>query len=683
MSARGLCSWLVRCIMLMLCGCAPSLASPIVLSPLQSSYAVGDQVDILEDVAGQWVLADVLQGPVSRLFKPSSQLNPNFGSTNSTYWVRLVVVGDSAAAEPWLFEIGNPTLDSIQAYLPDPAHPGFYQEFRAGDTLPFAARKIEHRNFVFPLDVDGTPRVLYLRLQSRNMMSFPLTISSQTRFTEYSLKVQLGLGVALGILLVMALYNLFLYGGLRDVSYLYYVIYLGGTGCYFLVFNGVGYQFLWPGSPWLQNIIGALTVAVAVAALCEFSRQFLNTAQLAPRLDRAFRIWCWLACAKILFTFVTPRNIGEIYLNVVLVIGSVPLVMYAGWRCLRLGYQPARYYLAAFAAVMLGALMLALANVGVLPDNAWTRYSVQVGAVLESVLLSLALANRINVMKFEKEAAQVAALQMAQQAERELEVKVDSRTSELTNANQQLSRSNQELSHAVAQLERLNLEKNEILGIAAHDLKNPLAAILSSVEVMEALGDTMNPQERQDDLSRIRFDVQRMMDIIGNLLNANAIETGTMTLQLETLDLAALTALTVNDYRPRAAAKSIALELQAAPAWVLADRSATLEVLDNLVSNAIKYSPPGRQVTVRCQATPRGALLAVRDQGPGIRADEHDKLFQKFSRLSAQPTGGENSTGLGLSIVKRLAEAMGGRVWCDSEPGAGATFWLELRARPE
>jgi signal transduction histidine kinase len=101
-------------------------------------------------------------------------------------------------------------------------------------------------------------------------------------------------------------------------------------------------------------------------------------------------------------------------------------------------------------------------------------------------------------------------------------------------------------------------------------------------------------------------------------------------------------------------------------------------VLDNLISNAIKYSPPGREVFVRVSRSTASARIEVQDQGPGLTAEDQRKLFGKFARLSARPTGNESSTGLGLAITKRLVDAMGGRIWCESSPGQGATFFVEL-----
>ena len=136
----------------------------------------------------------------------------------------------------------------------------------------------------------------------------------------------------------------------------------------------------------------------------------------------------------------------------------------------------------------------------------------------------------------------------------------------------------------------------------------------------------------------------------------------------------------VDDYRTRAEAKNITLHLENTDeAKVFADESMTMQVLENLISNAVKYSPKGKNIFVRVLSPSSSfARVEVQDEGPGISSEDMQKLFGKFVRLSAHPTGDEHSTGLGLSIVKKMVEAMHGRVWCESELGQGAKFIVEL-----
>ena len=243
---------------------------------------------------------------------------------------------------------------------------------------------------------------------------------------------------------------------------------------------------------------------------------------------------------------------------------------------------------------------------------------------------------------------------------------------ELKHARDTIVRYGQELS-------RLNEEKNEFMGIAAHDLRSPLGTIQGFSDLL--LDDPeMAREERADFTRRISDTAKRMSEMVQNLLDANRIERGEMKLNLAPTELSAPLSGVVEAYRPRAAAKqqSVHLQNETPPVTVLVDPSVLVQVLENLVSNAVKYSPPGKDIFVRLKKLPDAVRCEVQDEGPGLSAEDQKKLFGKFARLSAKPTGGEHATGLGLSIVKKMVEAMNGQVWCESEPGRGALFIVQF-----
>lgn len=229
---------------------------------------------------------------------------------------------------------------------------------------------------------------------------------------------------------------------------------------------------------------------------------------------------------------------------------------------------------------------------------------------------------------------------------------------------------------------RLNKEKNEFLGIAAHDLKNPLAGIRSTAEIIQYY---TNANEKTVGFAkRIVESADRMVEIITNLLDVNRIETEGYHLAFEPTQLTLIHTI-AQQYQERAAQKGIILhfDVEAAVEAVYADPQALYQVVENLVSNAVKYSPEWKQIWLRVRdaKTDNGTAVVrieVQDEGPGFTVQDKERLFTKFARLSAKPTGNESSTGLGLAIVKRLVEEMHGKVWCESEHGGGALFVVEL-----
>jgi signal transduction histidine kinase len=232
-------------------------------------------------------------------------------------------------------------------------------------------------------------------------------------------------------------------------------------------------------------------------------------------------------------------------------------------------------------------------------------------------------------------------------------------------------------------LKRLNDEKNEFLGIAAHDLKNPLNSIRGIAQMVRKRKEIELSEEEVDDMAhQIETSSNFMFEIITNLLDVNKIENGKLVVQSTSVDLVLSLGAVTDRYQAAAAKKNIKLhvDLPREDTQIYADPTLTIQILDNIVSNAVKYSPQGKNVwiNVSCNTAQKRVRVAVKDEGPGFSDEDKKKLFGKFARLSAKPTGGEHSTGLGLSIVKRLAEAMEATIWCESELGSGATFIVEF-----
>jgi signal transduction histidine kinase len=254
-----------------------------------------------------------------------------------------------------------------------------------------------------------------------------------------------------------------------------------------------------------------------------------------------------------------------------------------------------------------------------------------------------------------------------------LEEKVIARTQDIETKNRELVQLNTELV-------KLNQDKNEFLGIAAHDLKNPLLAIQGSAELIRIAFDDFSKEEIMEFASMIEISSQRMFELIKNLLDVNAIESEKMNLCLRQVNLLPILQSLVESYAQRALEKKITLKLSffEESCFGYVDENITRQIFDNLISNAVKYSPFNQAVTIHLSQDEQFVYCAIQDNGPGLSRADQEKLFGKFVRLTPQPTGNEHSTGLGLFIVKKLVEAMNGRVKCESELGYGSTFTVEF-----
>jgi two-component system sensor histidine kinase/response regulator len=240
------------------------------------------------------------------------------------------------------------------------------------------------------------------------------------------------------------------------------------------------------------------------------------------------------------------------------------------------------------------------------------------------------------------------------------------------------------LTNALKRLEALSREKSEILDIVVHDLKNPLGAIIGISDMIQNGVEMGFQTEDYVQFGReIGNATARMSTLIRNLLSMHALDSGNIEMNCIPLNLSAFVELIVHDFRTRAMAKNLTLHVSPQTEYsIYADEIFCHHIIENLLSNAIKYSPAGKNIWIdTSNVSDNGkdkVRFSVKDEGPGISAEDHKKMFQKFTRLSAQPTGGEDSTGLGLSIVKKFAEKMNARVWCESELGNGSTFVVEF-----
>ena len=253
---------------------------------------------------------------------------------------------------------------------------------------------------------------------------------------------------------------------------------------------------------------------------------------------------------------------------------------------------------------------------------------------------------------------------------------------ELTHLNNELAAAQRELAKKNAELGRLNEQKNRFLGLAAHDLRNPLEVInVYSRFLLDEAADRLE-DEQLDFVRTIMRSSNFMLALVNDLLDVSKIEAGRLELELSEVDLRSLVARNVELNRRLAERKEINILFEPPkdiPRLRL-DAAKMEQVLNNLVGNAVKFSPRGGSVEVGLEREEGGGavLLYVKDEGPGVPAEKLEGLFEPFTRASARGSEGEKGTGLGLAIVKRIVEGHGGRITVESEPGAGATFAVRL-----
>ena len=245
--------------------------------------------------------------------------------------------------------------------------------------------------------------------------------------------------------------------------------------------------------------------------------------------------------------------------------------------------------------------------------------------------------------------------------------------------NIELAKALEEVKELNVSLNELNKEKNEFMAIAVHDLKNPLQNILSTARILKRSKD-LSESELDDFTSNIISQTGRMFNLIKKLLDHNAIDQGNITINKSDFGINDICYEVINNFKEEAARKNLNIIYSdmTANRQINSDREILYEILQNLISNSIKFSPSGKNIFFRTYLNGATTEIEISDEGPGFTEEDKKKIFTKYSRLSAKPTGDEHSTGLGLSIVKRLSELIGAEISLDSTSGSGAKFTISI-----
>ncbi len=453
-----------RFLILVCCWCCigTSLAA-VRLTPGAASIALGKEVAILEDASGKLSLEEVkLRAAEFNALNMQGDAVINFGYSASAWWLRFTVEAEPTPRD-MLLEVAFPTLDRVDYFGPNGEH------LSAGDRLPFATRPVPHRNFVFPLYLDGAkPGTVWLRIVSEGTLTIPLQLWQAEAFWQNSHAGYTVHSVFLGMLLALALYNLLQWLSLRDPTYFTYVLFVVGMAVGLQSLSGLGNEFLWPGWPGWGNLTFVFGFAAAGLFGALLTRGFLDTQRRMPRVDGAVIGLAVLFALCMLIPLVAPYRLAAILTTFTGISFSL-LVVLVGVRSWRAAAPGAGSFVLAWAMLLLGVVVFGLGNLNILPSTIFSSYAIQTGTVLELLLLSFALADRTNGLRREADAAQNEALASEQQlvgdlkrSAARLERRIVERTEELEKANAQLRVHKSEL-QALAHMDALTGLANRLL----------------------------------------------------------------------------------------------------------------------------------------------------------------------------------------------------------------------------
>ncbi len=360
-------------------------------------------LEFLEDTGSTLTLADMES---QTKFRPSEKRDPNFGFSKSSYWFRFRVPALGAGGA-WLLELGYPPLDLFEVYIPVQTTQGItYVKKKTGDSVAPDEKEVIYRNHTIRIPENFAPGAFfYGRLQTTSSAQLPLRLWDAADFGAKVNTENYVFGLFLGIFVVMAAYNFFLYMSIREPAYITYVAYIAAFLLLQLALNGLAAEYFWPSSIWWINRSVPFSVAACLFTASLFTVQFLDLRRNAPRIYKAMLVLMFLDGLGMGGAFLVEYRLS-IIASVLFGLPTAVLVIASGILVWARGYKPARYFVIAWITMAAATVLLDLKSLGMLPDNLLTKHGQLLGAALEVVLLSFALGDRINAIRREKEDAQ-------------------------------------------------------------------------------------------------------------------------------------------------------------------------------------------------------------------------------------------------------------------------------------
>jgi signal transduction histidine kinase len=473
---------------------------------------------------------------------------------------------------------------------------------------------------------------------------------NEDRLREEEARDRLFQGVLLGVLAMLILYNLAIYLlDTRDATYLYYVLALLSVAMGWVAMSGLGYELLWPEHPAWDHYAIWIVAPLGMYSFAHFVRGHLDTATHLPRLDAQLR-WVAIACLMVppasvlVFSFVSPHPTVQLLGFVGAPMFGAIAILYVCVVALKQRLPSARMFALAVGSAVAGAIIGAFGFLG------FGRQLVQaheIGTIVMGVLLTVGMGFRMRDLRAELARNQIEEARAS--GER-------------------------------AQLELASKHKSEFLANMSHELRTPLNAIIGFSEVM-LTGMTGPMADKQKEfINDIRDSGKHLLGLINDILDLSKIEAGRMELDLARFNLRTAMDNAMTLVRGRAERHGIQLDQQVAPdvGEYDGDERKFKQILLNLLTNAVKFTPEGGTVTMSAQRVNGSYVFSVKDTGIGIAPEDHERVFEEFRQVGADYARKAEGTGLGLTLTRRLVELHGGRIRLESALGKGSTFIFNL-----
>lgn len=681
------------------------------------NMSLGTELFLFEDKTNKLEITEIAK---LDKFEKSKKDVPNFGITTSTIWLKFSIKNQSKLNN-LILQLNQPIIDEVSFYDFNSETQKF-EVSKMGEYQVFHLRKYLAPEYLFDIKIPfGTEKTFYMKLKCKENMQVPLLIGTTKSAFKIVSNKNIASGIYIGIMLVMMLYNLFIFGIVRDKSYLWYTIYIILILVTQTSLQGLPFQYLWPDSPWLATYSPFLFPSLVGIAGLEFFKEFL---QLRERNYKVF-LYSYLFIipytVSILLSFLGKYSFSFMVMELTASAVSVFMLVFA-LKTYREGNQEARFFLVGWSMFLVGICIYVLKDFEVLPYNNFTRYTMHFGSGAEVILLSFALADRINILKKEKEKSQAEALHALEENRKliteqniVLEQKVHERTEALAESNAELEVTLKNLKETQSQL--VSVEKMASLGQLtagiAHEINNPINFVSANIrplnmdiqDVLDLLGkyESISPEEpnldgklKEIDLFKKEIDLDYIKSEINTLMNG--IEDGAKRTAEIVKGLKNFSHLDESDIKEADINKgiestlvilrsttppNIEIEMNLGELPLVECYPGKLnQVFMNIFNNAIQAMDKFKEVekhklTINSYLKNENVYIECIDTGMGMTQEVKEKIFEPF--FTTKDVG--EGTGLGMSIVFGIIESHGAKIEIDSEPGKGSKITLVLNLK--
>jgi len=642
-----------------------------------------------------------------------------FPVVEGTLWVRFSILNKTDDSTLFI-DLQYANISDLSFYKKEGTQ--LHLLSHAGNAFAFDASKQVSPFYVCRLNLNkGDSGTYFIRINSKHQVLLPLFIENEHSL-DGSLSLQdLVIGIYMGIILAIFLYNLFLFFSTRDTSYLIYVVYLFFLGIAQVILAGYGFKYFWPHHPVINDYALPITSALAGMSGITFAISFLHTKLYTPKLN----FWLFLLIAfyvgAIVLSILDVNSISYNILNVISLAGGLVLLSASWYIARKKKYKPAYFYFVAWIAFLGGIIIFVLRNLNILPYNNFTTYILYVGSAIEGILLSIALADKINSLRREKEKSQAEVLKASLENEKlvrdqnvMLEKKVSERTEELQSSNTNLSSALQDLKDTQIQL--VEAEKMASLGQLtagiAHEINNPINFVKSNIkplqlDINDLIGiideyDKLHTTESADIAGKLisieklkkQIDIDYVKTEIDNLVKGiqdGAERTAEIVLGLRNFSrLDESEIKTVNIHEGIDSTLILLKNMLPDNIKIVRDFHANgnieclpgklNQVFMNILSNGIQaikekeHQQAEELITISTKDIGDKIEIHIKDTGVGMTEEVRHKIFDPF--FTTKDVG--EGTGLGLSIVFKIIQRHEGKIDVLSSKGNGAEFIITL-----